>query len=91
MRGVLTCAFSRKVGNKCDLESQRCVSKEEGETLSKKLKCKFLEASAKTKTNVHEAFHELVRDIKDYKRKHEAAPAPVKEEAKKKRFLCMLL
>ena len=41
--------------------------------------------------NVHEAFHELVRDIKDYKRKHESAPAPVKEEAKKKRFLCLLL
>jgi len=79
------------VGNKCDLESQRCVSKEEGETLSKKLKCKFLEASAKTKTNVHESFHELVRDIKDYKRKHESAPAPVKEETKKKRFLCLLL
>jgi len=78
------------VGNKCDLENSRCVTKDEGEALARKLNCKFLEASAKTKVNVHEAFHELVRDIKEYKRKHEAVPTPQKVE-KKKKSICMLL
>jgi len=79
------------VGNKADLESSRCVSKEEGETLAKKLNCKFLESSAKTKQNVHECFHELVRDIKDYKRKHETVTTTTEAPKKKKSFLCMLL
>jgi len=78
------------VGNKADLETARVVSRDEGEALARRLNCKFLEASAKTKMNVHEAFHELVREIKDYKRKHEAAPTPV-ETPKKRRTFCLLL
>jgi len=54
------------VANKCDLECDRKVSKEEGEAVAKKLKCVFMEASAKTKVNVHEAFHALVREITQY-------------------------
>jgi len=79
------------VGNKADLESSRVVSKADGEALAGRLKCKFMEASAKTKLNVHEAFHELVREIKQYKVKHDAAPAPVVEEKKKKGLRCLLL
>jgi len=78
------------VGNKADLEGSRCVTREEGEALAKRLNCKFLEASAKTKLNVHESFHELVREIKEYKRKHEA-PTPTVEAPKKKRSFCLLL
>ena len=36
------------IGNKSDLESERIVSKEEGEQLAKLLECKYYETSAKT-------------------------------------------
>ena len=36
------------IGNKADLESEREVSKEEGEQLAKLLECKYYETSAKT-------------------------------------------
>lgn len=51
------------VGNKCDLESERKISYQQGEELAKKFNCKFLESSAKTKTNVDEAFVTLVREV----------------------------
>jgi len=54
------------VGNKADLEAERVVSKEDGENLSKDLGCRFMEASAKTRQNVTEIFHELVREIKKF-------------------------
>jgi len=52
------------VGNKCDLVDMREVSYEQGQQLAATLGCKILESSAKTRTNVVEAFHELVREIK---------------------------
>eukprot|EP01115_Flamella_aegyptia_P005861 TRINITY_DN2465_c0_g1_i2.p1 TRINITY_DN2465_c0_g1~~TRINITY_DN2465_c0_g1_i2.p1 ORF type:complete len:192 (-),score=62.21 TRINITY_DN2465_c0_g1_i2:211-786(-) len=58
------------VGNKCDLVSEREVPKEKGEELARELGCKFMECSAKTKINVTEAFHELVREIKRYKKEN---------------------
>ena len=51
------------VGNKCDLESKRRVEKEVGETKATEWGCTFLEASAKTRLNVEETFHTLVRKI----------------------------
>jgi GTPase SAR1 family protein len=43
------------VGNKCDLSDERTVSKDQGSSLAKTWgSCTFLEASAKTKTNVNE-------------------------------------
>jgi len=51
------------VGNKCDLESQRKVSMEEGKAWAEELGCAFFETSAKTKTNNIIAFHESVREI----------------------------
>ncbi len=42
------------VGNKCDLESERAVAKEQGHTLARQWNCTFLETSAKSKVNVHE-------------------------------------
>jgi len=82
------------VGNKADLEGQRVVSKEEGDKMAQRLNCKFLESSAKTKLNVHESFHELVREVKEYKRKHEAqVQTPVAEQKKKKSLFgtCLLV
>eukprot|EP01097_Dermamoeba_algensis_P007074 TRINITY_DN4426_c0_g1_i1.p1 TRINITY_DN4426_c0_g1~~TRINITY_DN4426_c0_g1_i1.p1 ORF type:complete len:195 (-),score=19.67 TRINITY_DN4426_c0_g1_i1:250-834(-) len=52
------------VGNKCDLNEDRQVSKEEGLRLGKSLGIPFFEASAKTQQNVQECFFECVREIK---------------------------
>ena len=47
------------VGNKIDLE--RKVSREEGEELATRLKCEYLETSAKTGDNVEEALKKIAR------------------------------
>lgn len=59
------------VGNKCDLDNERVVSREEGEKLSKQLGCRFMETSAKTRHNVVEVFHEVVREIKKWRAQHQ--------------------
>ena len=51
------------VGNKCDLEEEREVTKDEGINLSKKFKCNFFETSAKENINVNEIFQCLVNEI----------------------------
>jgi GTPase KRas len=50
------------VGNKCDLEEQRQVSKAKGKELADKYNCSFMETSAKDNTNVEEAFYTLIRE-----------------------------
>lgn len=43
------------VGNKCDLEDERVVGKEQGQNLARQWNnCAFLESSAKSKINVNE-------------------------------------
>ena len=42
------------VGNKCDLEDERVVGKDQGSTLATEWSCGFLETSAKAKINVNE-------------------------------------
>lgn len=71
------------VGNKCDLEQDRVVSKEEGMALARSFGCKFMETSAKARINVESAFYELVREIRKYNREmsghgppHSSAGAP---------------
>lgn len=54
-------------GNKCDLEEERGVSKQEGESLAEQFNAKFFEASAKARINVDECFHTLVRLIDQQK------------------------
>ena len=49
------------VGNKCDLEEQRQVQKQQGTDLAEKYSCAFMETSAKNNTNVEEAFYTLIR------------------------------
>ena len=52
------------VGNKCDLEDERVVGKDQGANLARSFNsdmCGFLETSAKAKINVNEVGHGLVR------------------------------
>ncbi|GMI84753.1 ARABIDOPSIS THALIANA RAB GTPASE HOMOLOG C2A, RAB GTPase homolog C2A [Hibiscus trionum] len=53
------------VGNKVDRDSERAVSREEGNALAKELGCMFLECSAKTRENVEQCFKELALKIMD--------------------------
>jgi len=56
------------VGNKCDLEGEREVSRQEGEALARSFGCKFIETSAKSRLNVERAFYDIVREIRRYNR-----------------------
>jgi len=72
------------VGNKCDLENLRVISKEEGKQLAAKWKnCLFCEASALSNTGVDDVFYDLVRLI------YKLNPPPPPEE--KKKGFCILL
>eukprot|EP01124_Arcella_intermedia_P007787 TRINITY_DN14820_c0_g1_i2.p1 TRINITY_DN14820_c0_g1~~TRINITY_DN14820_c0_g1_i2.p1 ORF type:complete len:109 (+),score=26.42 TRINITY_DN14820_c0_g1_i2:3-329(+) len=51
-------------GNKCDLENQRQVTKEEGQTVANNWAIPFFETSALTTINIDEAFYTLVREIR---------------------------
>ncbi|CAD7671551.1 unnamed protein product [Nyctereutes procyonoides] len=70
------------IGNKADLDHQRQVrrnvaagkpivdnhvTQEEGQQLARQLKVTYMEASAKIRMNVDQAFHELVRVIRQQK------------------------
>jgi small GTP-binding protein len=52
------------LGNKCDMNDRRQVTKERGSLLASEYNIKFMETSAKSSTNVEEAFIALSRDIK---------------------------
>ena len=60
-----------KLGNKCDLESKRAVSKEQGEEFAQSLNIPFIEASAKDGKNVDEAFLQLARELMSKNRESE--------------------
>merc|ERR1711935_702182 len=71
------------VGNKCDLEDERVVAKENGKALALQFDCQFVESSAKAKIYVNEIFYDLVRQI------NRAAPGTKKKD--KKSGGCVLL
>ncbi|KAH8884778.1 ras small monomeric GTPase [Thozetella sp. PMI_491] len=56
------------VGNKCDLENEREVPRQEGENLARSFGCKFIETSAKSRHHVDKAFFDIVREIRRYNR-----------------------
>jgi len=53
------------VGNKCDLEDEREVKYDDGKSVADRWGCTFFETSAKTKKNVHECMHQLIREIRN--------------------------
>ncbi|EEF29328.1 ras-related protein RABA5e [Ricinus communis] len=58
-----TTAARMLVGNKCDLENIREVSREEGKTLAEEESLFFMETSALDSTNVEAAFEVVIREI----------------------------
>ncbi|XP_064355718.1 ras-related protein R-Ras [Dromaius novaehollandiae] len=54
------------VGNKADLRPQRQVSREEALAFARERRLPYVEASAKTRLNVDEAFHQLVRAVRRF-------------------------
>lgn len=88
------------LGNKCDMEETRQVSKERGEKLAIDYGIKFLETSAKSGINVEEAFLTLGRDImsrlnrkmSDCSPSSSGAAVKITESRSKKSFFrCLLL
>jgi len=78
------------VGNKCDLERERAISKQEGEDKGKEWKCVWMESSAKDRINVDKAFSECVDLIR--KKKKGTNNKGNNNSSETKRFaLCTLL
>ena len=57
------------IGNKCDLEDQRQVTKEQGEEKAGKLEMAFMETSALSGENLDKAFIMMVKEV--YKKCHD--------------------
>ncbi|KAF4527533.1 hypothetical protein B566_EDAN016267 [Ephemera danica] len=53
------------LGNKCDMEDKRAVSKERGEAIAREHSIRFMETSAKANINIERAFNELASAILD--------------------------
>ena len=51
------------VGNKCDLENERKISKEKGEEKARSMNASFFETSALSKVNIDDIFKEIVNNI----------------------------
>ncbi|BFZ17346.1 hypothetical protein BsWGS_20385 [Bradybaena similaris] len=62
------------LGNKCDVNSDRVVKREEGERLAKEHGVAFMETSAKTGVNVELAFMAVARDLKMKKKRRPHEP-----------------
>uniref|UniRef100_A0A3B5ABX1 small monomeric GTPase n=1 Tax=Stegastes partitus TaxID=144197 RepID=A0A3B5ABX1_9TELE len=80
------------LGNKCDMNDKRQVSKERGEKLAIDYGIKFLETSAKSSINVEEAFFTLARDIMSRQNRKLVSPVKISESrSRKSLFRCLLL
>ena len=85
------------IGNKCDLESSREISKEEGEKKAKTIEVAFLETSALKGDNIELAFKTLIEEVYNKCRKEFEAVTEVEimkgkaltgEDAKKETKSC---
>ena len=82
------------VGNKCDLVKDREVSREDGEKLANEFDVPFVEASAKARINIDEAYAQCIRLVRKaaanglYDDSSENAFSPVRKKDKKP---CVLL
>ena len=51
------------LGNKCDMDDKRMISRDRGETIAREHGIRFLETSAKANINIDRAFLELAEAI----------------------------
>jgi GTPase SAR1 family protein len=51
------------LGNKCDMDDKRMITRERGETIAREHNIRFLETSAKANMNIDRAFVELAEAI----------------------------
>ncbi|OSX67772.1 hypothetical protein POSPLADRAFT_1038168 [Postia placenta MAD-698-R-SB12] len=82
------------VGNKCDKQYEREVSREEGAALARNFGCDFLETSAKTAINVERLFVDLVRLLRQTRQQEQGPPGQVrspKEKEKRKGGKCIIM
>ena len=80
------------VGNKCDKNLEREVSREEGAALARQFGCQFLETSAKTAQNVETLFMNLVRLLRSTKQQEQGVSGPiVRPPEKEKKRKCITL
>ncbi len=78
------------VGNKCDLEDQRVITKTDGQNLAAKFNnCSFFEASAKNSINIKELFYDLVRQMNNQLGAPKPGPGGSSKSTKKSK--CSLL
>jgi GTPase KRas protein len=54
------------VGNHCTQEPDREVSFQEGQSLAREFRCRFVEVDSESRKSVDHAFFELVREIQTY-------------------------
>ncbi|KAJ7323989.1 P-loop containing nucleoside triphosphate hydrolase protein [Mycena albidolilacea] len=78
------------IGNKCDKQSEREVSKDDGAALARQLGCEFMETSAKTAQNVDRTFTRAVQALREMGAGAEP-PATQNYLVKKKRKNCIIL
>ncbi|GAB1221783.1 hypothetical protein ENUP19_0084G0032 [Entamoeba nuttalli] len=76
------------VGNKCDLENERQVMKEEGIEYADSVKCPFIECSAKTSENINQIFEIITRNVFEYKYSTEEESWKI-EKHKKEKGCCL--
>lgn len=64
------------LGNKCDIDGKRAVSKDRGDAIAREYGVPFLETSAKANTNIDKAFNDLATAILDKFAGKEPGDAP---------------
>jgi len=80
------------VGNKCDLEKDRCVTTHEGKHFADSIDAPFYETSAKARINVEEAFYQLVREIRNWNKMiAEDEKNSNNKEKKVKKMKCIII
>ena len=79
------------VGNKCDKQYEREVSKEEGAAKARQFGCEFLETSAKTAENVERLFMSLVRSLRLTKQQEQGVQGPARSPEKEKKRKCIIM
>jgi GTPase KRas protein len=80
------------IGNKCDMTTDREVTFEEGKKLAASWGVAFMETSAKNNINVHEAFFQLVREVRKVRDFSGVFPLPTnrKDIGKPRIYPCVI-